>query len=96
MNDDTKIRDELARDRTVMANERTLLAYGRTALGLLALAVFIFKFTPPIFALAAGSVALGAALFVFFWGIRNYRIADLHLRALIKLEAKHHSSVEAD
>lgn len=35
-NEDTFIREELARDRTTLANERTFLAYIRTALMLLA------------------------------------------------------------
>jgi putative membrane protein len=37
------LRDELARDRTVLANERTLLAYVRTALMLLASGMTLVK-----------------------------------------------------
>lgn len=37
------LRDELARERTVMANERTLLAYVRTAIMLLASGITLIK-----------------------------------------------------
>lgn len=37
------LRDELAKERTVMANERTLLAYIRTAIMLLASGITLIK-----------------------------------------------------
>ena len=37
------LKDELAKERTVMANERTLLAYIRTAIMLLASAITLIK-----------------------------------------------------
>lgn len=74
MSDDTKLRDELARDRTALANERTLLSYGRTSLALAGAAVLIFKFTSPEVGMTLGALSLTAAGFVMFWGIHSYRI----------------------
>ena len=82
MSEDTKLRDDLARDRTAMANERTLLAYGRTSLGLLGLAVVIFKFTDPESAMIWGSLSLTAAGFVFFWGLRSYRMVNARMQGI--------------
>ena len=76
MSEDTRLRDELARERTVLANERTLLAYARTALGLVALAVLVFKFASPEIAMIVGATALTGALFVAAWGIHSYRRID--------------------
>ena len=80
MLEDTTVRDELARDRTMMANERTMLAYVRTALGLIGLAVIIFKFGDEVTAVIFGSLSLTAAAFVLFWGIRNYRVVSARIR----------------
>ena len=96
MAEDTKVRDELARDRTAMANERTLLAYGRTSLGLIGLAVFIFKFTSIEFGMIFGSLSLTAAGLVFFWGIRSYRVAHAHIDAIVKSQEPAPVFVEAD
>ncbi len=57
-----------------MANERTLLAYARTVLGLIGLAVIIFKFGDEVTAVVFGSLSLTAAAFVLFWGLRSYRV----------------------
>ncbi len=73
MADDTTLRDELARDRTVLANERTLLSYGRTALALAGAAVLIFKFTSPEVGMTLGSLSLIAAGLVLYWGFHSYR-----------------------
>jgi putative membrane protein len=73
MSEDTTLRDELARDRTVLANERTLLAYGRTAVALVALAVFVFRFSPTPMGIAIGVFSLIGASGVMLLGWRNYR-----------------------
>ncbi len=73
------VRDELARERTALANQRTLLAYGRTALGLVALAVLVFKFGSSDIALILGPLSLTAALFVMLWGLWSFRGASERL-----------------
>lgn len=73
MTADTKLRDELARDRTVLANERTLLSYGRTALALAGAAILIFKFTSPEVGMTLGALSLAAAGVVLYWGFHSYR-----------------------
>ena len=67
------VRNNLARERTALANQRTLLAYGRTALGLLAVAIFVFKFGSPDVALVLGPLSLTAALFIMLWGLWSFR-----------------------
>ncbi len=79
--DESTLRDDLARDRTVLANERTLLAYGRTALGLVALSVLIFRFTPTTTGIAIGVVSFITAIVVFLVGLRNYRLISTRLHA---------------
>ncbi|MBI4087886.1 DUF202 domain-containing protein [Candidatus Kaiserbacteria bacterium] len=79
MSEDAKLRDSLARDRTALANERTLLAYSRTALGLVALAVLVFKFASPDVAIFAAPLSLTAALFVMFWGLRSFNTVSKRL-----------------
>ena len=61
---DTAVRDRLARHRTDLANERTLLAYTRTALGFIAVGVpAVWWFTDvAIQALGGASLVIGAAL----------------------------------
>jgi putative membrane protein len=87
MIEQTTLRDELARERTVLANERTLLAYGRTALGLVGLAVIIFKFTEdPTFAVMVGSLALAAGALIGYFGIRNYRLTNSRIMGDIAAE----------
>ena len=83
--EETELRDELARERTILANERTLLAYGRTALGLVALAVFIFKFATPEVAAIFGALTLTCALFVSAWGIHSYRIVDARVQGKTRI-----------
>lgn len=73
MAEDTALRDELARDRTALANERTLLAYGRTAVALVALAVFVLRFSPTPMGIAIGVSSLVGAAGVMLLGWRNYR-----------------------
>ncbi len=85
MADDTTLRDELARDRTALANERTLLSYSRTALGLVALGVLIFKFSPSTLDIAIGVCALIAAGAVFVVGLRSFR----NVSAKISAESAH-------
>lgn len=69
MNEDTTLRDEFARERTLMSNERTFLAYVNTALALVGLAVVISKFASHDVALIGAPLALTLALFAFFLGI---------------------------
>lgn len=96
MAEDTRLRDDLARERTVMANERTLLSYGRTALGLVGVAVVIFHFADPQIALIAGAASLVFALIVFFWGLNSYRITAAKLKAGIPSRELALSPVEND
>ena len=79
MSEETKIRDDLARDRTALANERTFLSYARTALALLGAAAVIYKFSDPVIGMIFGSLTATFAVFVFFWGLRTYRIMKAHL-----------------
>ena len=85
MNEDTSLRDEFARERTLMSNERTFLAYINTSLALVGLAVVIFKFASFEVAVVGGPLGLTSALFVFFWGLRNYRAMALRIT-----NEKHH------
>lgn len=96
MAENTTLRDDLARERTVMANERTLLAYGRTALGLVGIAVIIFKFAEPEIALVAGVLSLAAALAVFFWGLRSYRQTAAKLKAGVPSRELALAPIESD
>lgn len=79
MVEDTTRRDDLARERTIMANERTLLAYGRTALGVVAVALFIFKFSSFPVNLTFGVPVLMLGLVVGAWGVYRYRKAAIRL-----------------
>jgi len=79
MAEDTTLRDDLARDRTVLANERTFLSYSRTSLALVGVAAVVFKFSDPLTGMIVGSLAATLAVFVFFWGLRNYQIMKAHL-----------------
>lgn len=73
MKEKTLFRDQLAKDRTSLANERTLLAYSRTALGLVGVAVLVYKFGDPVVGMVAGCLSLAGALVVMLLGIRSYR-----------------------
>jgi len=87
MIEETTLRDELARERTLLANERTLLAYGRTTLGLVGLAVIIFKFTDdPIFASVVGTIVLFAAAVTLVMGMRSYRSTNARINGEIAAE----------
>lgn len=79
MDTDTTVRDDLARDRTVLANERTLLAYGRTALSLVAVALVSFQFAPTSSGIAVGVIALTSAAGILSWGIHTYRAVSSKL-----------------
>jgi putative membrane protein len=79
MAEDTTLRDELAKDRTVLANERTLLAYARTAVALVALAVFVFKFAPTAMGITIGVFSLVGAAGTMVLGWRNYRVVSTRL-----------------
>lgn len=96
MLEDTTVRDELARDRTIMANERTLLAYARTSLGLTGLAVIIFKFGDQLTSILFGSLALAAAALVSFWGVRSYRLVATRLEADTNSDEGRHYLLEVD
>ena len=76
-----QLRDALAIDRTSLANERTALSYGRTVLGLVGLAVFIFKFADPVMGIVFGSLALATAVGVSYLGYRSYRHIEDRIRA---------------
>jgi putative membrane protein len=61
------LRDELARERTLLANERTLLAYVRTALSLAAAGAILLQFFPgylSLFAIAWVLIAAGAVTMI--------------------------------
>lgn len=79
MKEDTTLRDEFARERTLMSNERTFLAYVNTSLALLGLAVVISKFASRDVALIAAPLSVTLALFAFFWGFRSYRAMALRI-----------------
>lgn len=96
MAEDTTLRDELARDRTILANERTFLSYSRTALALIGVAVVIFHFAAPEVAMTLGALSLTAAGLVFFWGIHSYRTIAARIDAHTQHEAKALSLVEVE
>jgi uncharacterized membrane protein YidH (DUF202 family) len=79
MSENTFVRDELARERTKLSNERTLLAYGRTVLGLIGLAILIFKFAASTSGIIAGLFMLTAAVCVSLFGVRSYRMASARI-----------------
>lgn len=62
-----------------MANERTLLSYSRTALGVIAVALFIFKFASYPTDLLSGVPVLIFGVGVWLWGIYRYRKAATKL-----------------
>jgi putative membrane protein len=96
MTEDTLLRDELARERTVLANERTLLAYGRTTLGLIGLAVVIFKFSDAGTAMIFGSLSLTLSVFVALWGVHSYRRVQVRLSGDITHTEKAFALAEID
>ncbi len=77
---DSTLRDELARDRTQLANERTVLSYARTVLGILGLAVVVFKFTSPDVGEPAAIALLLVALFIGVFGFRSFRAVKNKIR----------------
>jgi putative membrane protein len=81
------LRDELAKDRTVMANERTLLAYVRTALMLLASGLTLVKIlrVDPEFRVI-GYALIPLSLVVGTMGYIRYLRVRKQLRKLIREE----------
>jgi putative membrane protein len=72
MTSDSPLRDELARERTLLANERTFLAYIRTALGFVILgASLIIFFDQPLPRLLAG-LSFGLAVVVLTFGVVRF------------------------
>lgn len=71
--ENTQTRDDLAKDRTSLANQRTFLSYMRTVFGVVALALFIFKFAPIVIGVPLGAVTLVIALIIGLYGWRSYR-----------------------
>ena len=77
------LKDELARDRTVMANERTLLAYVRTAIMLLASGITLLKLLRVETELRIlGWALLPVSVVVAFTGYRKYRKVQRDLNRL--------------
>ena len=81
------LRDELARDRTLLANERTFLAYLRTAIMLMASGVTVLK----IFGGEGKFLLLGVAttvvgVFVAVLGYARFQ----KIRAHIEQNRNHH------
>lgn len=70
---DSKNNNHLEEDRTRMANQRTILAYIRTSLGVLVLAILIFKFAPTVIGIPLGAVTLVVSLIIFLYGFKSYR-----------------------
>jgi putative membrane protein len=75
--------------RFALANERTFLAWQRTALGLLAAAVAVVRFVPPVLVPGAPRVAAAvlAALAVLSGanGVRRWERVDAAIRAGLPL-----------
>lgn len=68
----TRLRDELARERTILANERTFLAYIRTTLALLLVGLSLVLIPEDVtvhvlggFFMLSGTVMMGIGLFRF-------------------------------
>ena len=96
MTDDTKLRDELARDRTMLSNERTLLSYARTSLALVGAAILIFKFTSVEVGMTLGALALTAAGLVLYWGVHSYRTVAARIEVGTAHSAKHSTLLLAE
>ena len=80
---DTKLRDNLALERTQLANERTLLAYSRTALSLLAAGAALLHFfadRAPIVMTAWSLLALGGLTLAA--GLYRFTQVRAHLKRL--------------
>ncbi len=69
---DSTLRDELARDRTQLANERTILSYSRTVLGILGLAVIVYKFVPGDLGIPLSVAMVIVAAAIGFVGVRSF------------------------
>jgi putative membrane protein len=75
-----KLRDSLARDRTMLANERTLLAYARTSIMLAFSGVTALKIFPDQgFFVVMGIVLIPIALAVGMLGYWRFRKVRQHV-----------------
>lgn len=82
--EDTRLRDELAVDRTSLANERTLLAYLRSGIALVLAGVTFIHFSLRDWFAFVGvlCVVIGVAALVL--GAVRYRITHRHIDAVRK------------
>lgn len=79
------LRDELARDRTVLANERTLLSYIRTGLAFAVTGVGTIKFFPALISLLLGWCLVVLAFLIVVLGVWRFRRVAGRLAAVRKL-----------
>ncbi len=85
----TDKRDSLAQYRTVLANERTFLSYTRTAIGIIALALFAFKFAPANVNILLGICILFVAAGIWSFGVHRYRLANASIKNGSYIESEH-------
>jgi len=71
--DETRSREELARDRTALAYERTFLAYIRTSATLFAAGISMVYFFIPIIIQTIGYIFIIISFIVFTFGLIKYR-----------------------
>jgi len=69
MQNETQLRDSLARCRTKLAVERTILSYLRTSLTIVVVAVSFIKFFDSIFLTTLGWILIGLAPILFVFGL---------------------------
>jgi putative membrane protein len=77
MAEDTKLRDHLALERTLLANERTLLAYVRTGLTIVAGGFAIAHFVD-------GRVAIGTGLLLMIAGATAMSAGVWRFRSVLR------------
>lgn len=77
---DTKIRNKLSLERTLMANERTLLSYVRTALTILAVGVGLLEFVDSQGTNILGWGLITAALTLVPIGVLRYLSVRKYIR----------------
>jgi putative membrane protein len=71
--DDTRVRDELALQRTQLANERTFLAFVRTAIALVAAGASSIHFLEGVLLDALGWVFIAAGVATMVLGVVRFR-----------------------
>ncbi|HET7059441.1 MAG TPA: DUF202 domain-containing protein [Nitrospiraceae bacterium] len=71
--DDSTVRDNLARERTALARERTFLAYLRTALALVAVGATFIQFFGSLSVQVIGWIFIGAGLGTFVVGLLRFK-----------------------